>query len=435
VILLDNYLGDSEGVGLLPRLKEDFPEIPVVLITADKSADVVVEAVKRGAYDFIQKPITSGGLHVKMQQALDYGAVLRRAHCDSGKYDFCGHFRGIIGESEEMKRVYRVIENVGQALVNVMICGGSGTGKELIAKAIHGVSNRCDGPMVTINMASIPNGLIESTLFGHEKGAFTGADRQHRGAIEEAAGGTLFLDEITEMPIEVQPKLLRFIQEKTFRRVGGRSDMAADVRLISATNRDPQGEVDGGRFRMDLLYRLNVVPIRLPGLCERGDDIVLLAESALLEFSHQYGKGFESISPEVLEIFRGYAWPGNVRQLRHLIEQLVVLNDGLCLEREMIPEEFIVSNTGYQSEGFVESGTVRGGGAVAGGGLSDRAGASFGGERGEQIVPMTELEKRAIESAIRICKGSVTRAAKGLGISQATIYRKIKTYGIARHAG
>lgn len=442
IIIIDKDLGNEDGLDLIPSLTKEFPLKPIILITTEGDPQIIVKAVKSGAFDFISKPFRKDEFLTYIKKALEYSDLLHSLS-DKNKNKFISNavdstqYQGMVGASPQMRDIYHLIENVSNTTVNVMIAGESGTGKELIAKAIHQVSDRSQGPFVAINMASIPSSLIESTLFGHEKGSFTGADRQHIGAVEEAAGGTLFLDEITEMPIEVQPKLLRFIQEKSFRPVGANTDKNTNVRILSATNRDPVEEAQNGRFRMDLLYRLNVVPVKLPPLRNRGNDIMLIANATLKEFSKLYNKQFEYISPDVEQLFNQHPWPGNVRQLRHLIEQVVVLNNATTLQRDMIPEEFILTNFPFETNSnsgssALETQTQHKPNFSAN--TTTPATLSQNPAENERIIPFTELEKQAIESAIRICKGSVTRAAKGLGISQATIYRKIKTYDIKKNA-
>lgn len=435
IILIDKKLGADDGLKLLPELKQEFPQIPIILITAEKEPHIIVQAVKSGAFDFISKPFEKNNFLEQINKAMEYSQVIASVSDNHPMPLDQISFQGIIGQCPEMQTVYRLIQNVSNTSVNVMIAGDSGTGKELVAKAIHNISDRKNGPLVTINMASIPSALIESTLFGHEKGSFTSADRKHIGAVQEAAGGTIFLDEITEMPIEVQPKLLRFIQEKTFRPVGATTDQQANVRIISATNRDPVEEANQRRFRTDLLYRLNVVPIKLPPLSQRGQDVMTIAQATLEEFSVTYNKKFTSISSQVADLFKQHPWPGNVRQLRHLIEQVVVLNNATVLQRDMIPEEFILTNYPFETErDNHQSSQTQPHRPNFATNQNAATNQNLNSSDTERIIPFTELEKQAIESAIRICKGSVTRAAKGLGISQATIYRKIKTYDIQRNA-
>jgi DNA-binding NtrC family response regulator len=300
----------------------------------------------------------------------------------------------------------------------VLICGESGTGKELVAKAIHRRSRRAAGPSVPLNMAALPRELVESTLFGHEKGAFTGATERRLGACEEAKGGTLFLDEISEMPLELQPKLLRFLQERVFRRIGGTGDIHSDTRIISATNRDALAEVQAGRLRADLFYRLNVVPIHLPPLRERSGDIPLLATWAVRQAATRHNKSFEAIDEEAMRKLLAYAWPGNVRELIHAIERVVVLNDGTTLTTSML-------DGALAQAGSAES--LRGAGA----GGDGRSRAPSGEPRMDpEIIPLEELERRAIHAALAICHGSAAEAARRLGISNATIYRKLKEYGV-----
>jgi two-component system repressor protein LuxO len=337
-------------------------------------------------------------------------------------------FAGMIGGSPQMRTIYSVIRNVAPTDVNIMITGESGTGKELTANAIHAYSDRSSGPFVPINMATIPHELAESTLFGHERGSFTGADRKRMGAVSEASKGSLFLDEIGEMPLDLQAKLLRFLQEQVYRPIGGTKDISSDVRIVSATNRNLPEEVKQNRFREDLFYRLNVIPIQLPPLREREGDISLLAQEALQLYSKKFQKRFKRIQANALEILNHYEWPGNVRELYNLIQRIVVLNDAEELDAFMIPEEIKVSDSlsvteteeitpPSQNEIEIE--------------ISDTNNTQqFKIFPNKQIAPLEEIEKQTIEEALTICNGSAYEAAEKLCISTATIYRKIKLYKI-----
>lgn len=427
-IILDWQLGDVDGTKLIQHLRNDFPQSAVIFATAHSTPELAAAVIKLGAYDFLTKPIDPGKLEIILANAsAQFELLSRLRELDNGGGDG-SMFEGLIGVSPQMKTVYSIIRNVAPTDVNVMICGESGTGKELAASAIHHRSDRSKGPFVAQNMASIPADLAEATLFGHEKGAFTGADRERPGAVGEAAGGTLFLDEITEMPIALQGKLLRFLQERTYRPVGGRKELISDVRIISATNRDPLRAVQENQLREDLYYRLNVVPISLPPLRERDGDVKLLVSHLLRQFTTQYGKRFTEVDADAMQLLERYNWPGNVRQLIHLMQRVVILNDGERLTSRMLPQELFQTTLvepmyrrPASSVEDAETTTPRPPAEV-----SDVADVAD-----TEIIPLDELERRAIERAIKMCGGSAYEAARRLGISSATIYRKIKLYHIA----
>lgn len=439
-IMLDWQLGAVDGRDLIDPLRQHFPGVPVIFVTAHSSPEVAAESIKLGAFDFLTKPLDPPKLLITINQAVEHCNVIRRLRQLENGSDEVG-FEGLIGVSPQMQTVYSTIRNVAPTDVNVMICGESGTGKELVANAIHQQSDRSRGSFIPINMASIPAELAESTLFGHEKGAFTGADKKQQGAAREAAGGTLFLDEMTEMPIELQSKLLRFLQERVFRPVGGNADLEADVRIISATNRDPLVAVEEQRLREYLYYRLNVIPIALPPLREREGDIALLATHTLQRFAKQYSKPFESIDAGALRVLEEYNWPGNVRQLVHVIQRAVVLHEGEQLESHMLPPElkaktadakpqiasFAGSDTPTSTDAIVDSSAASA--ELVAPAISQRP-QERDSSCDDTIIPLEELERNAIAHALRVCKGSAYEAASRLGISPATIYRRIKLYGI-----
>jgi two-component system repressor protein LuxO len=422
-ILLDWQLGEDDGTELIALLKRHFQCAPIIFSTAHSTPEVAARSIKLGAFDFLTKPVDQEHLLLTVTRAVEHGELLQRLS-ESRYSAHLSEFEGLTGASPQMQSIYAAIRNVASTDVTVMICGESGTGKELVANAIHRLSTRENNNFTPMNMASIPADLVESSLFGHVKGAFTGADRDKKGAVAEANHGTLFMDEITEMPSELQAKLLRYLQEHKYRPVGGDKDLEAEARVISATNRDPSGAVQDGNLREDLFYRLNVVPITIPPLREREGDVALLASKFLQAFSAEYEKGFESFQPASLELLERYAWPGNVRELENLMRRIIVMNDGNQVTPEMIPEEICQVHDGARHQAFTESDDIEPGSQVA-----EPSTAQFS---GSEIVPMSELEKRAIEHALRCC-GSAYEAARQLGISKATIYRKIKLYDIAHN--
>jgi DNA-binding NtrC family response regulator len=424
VVLLDQQLGQISGLELLHPLKQRLPDVPVVLVTAHSTVEAAVQAIKRGAFDFLPKPIDEARLVATLAKAVEHRRLLQRVRTLEGAADGESGFDDLVGGSPQMQTIYRIIRNVARTEATVMIVGESGTGKELIARAIHRTSPRSDEPFVALNMGALPKDLIESTLFGHERGAFTGADKRRIGACEEASGGTLFLDEIREMPIDTQPKLLRFLQERTLRRVGGTSDLQADVRIISATNSDPLQDVRDKRLREDLYYRLNVVPVVVPPLRERRGDVALLAMRAMQQCAARHARPFDSIEDEALARLASCRWPGNVRQLFHTIERIVVLNEGPVLRLSMLPEDLDAASlmggdTPVEPEGAPSRPAV---------GAPERAPEVV--ESGaEPLVPLVEMERKAILRAVKEF-GSAAKAARHLGISEATIYRRLREYGI-----
>ena len=417
-VLLDRQLEEADGLDLIAPIQALIPSVPIILITANSTYELAVQAVKVGAYDFLTKPLDEARLFSILNNAIERGRLLKQVGPEP---DDEQGFEGIIGQSPAMRAVFGMITNVAPTESSVMIRGESGTGKELVAAAIHSRSKNSEGPFVPINMATLPAELVESTLFGHEKGAFTGADDQRIGACEEAQGGTLFLDEITEMPIDLQPKLLRFLQEKTFRRVGGTKDITSDARIVSASNRDPLQAIQDNRLREDLYYRLNVIPIDLPPLRDRVGDIALLASFAMHRVSAINGKAFTKLSASCIEKLSKYAWPGNVRQLLHTIERAVIMNDGNELEAEMV----VIDDAGQPTVAAPAATTIPESVEQAEEPADQPPFSS------DTVIPLSELERLAIIHALSVCNGSPGGAAKKLGISPATIYRKIKAYEIS----
>jgi two-component system repressor protein LuxO len=425
-ILLDWKLDKHDGTTLIDPLRRRYPLSPIIFVTGYSSLEIAATSIKLGAFDFITKPLDESRLLIAAAKAVEHHQLLAKLHqfeeaTESG-------FVGLIGMSAQMQTVYSTIRNVAPTDVNVMISGESGTGKELVAAAIHQRSDRSTGPFVALNMASIPDDLVDATLYGHEKGAFTGAEKERTGAIREAAGGTLFLDEITEMPMRLQSKLLRFLQESTFRSVGANKEQVADTRIISAANRDPAVAVREKRLREDLYYRLNVVPIQLPPLRERDGDIPLLVHHAVRQLAKKHGKEFTRVHWKVLETLTRYDWPGNVRELMHALERIVVMHNGEVIELHMLPVELLQAEPSRYSLDFVDQANGRGQNDAKTQRLSLGDFASK-----EEIVPLEDLERRALSSALELCDGSAYEAARRLNVSTATIYRKIKLFNLRSH--
>ena len=410
IVLLDIELPDGNGMDFLQHLME-LPNPPkVVVMTAHGTSDMAVNAIQMGAVDFLTKPFDAPRLRVTLANAAEQLTLGRQLEALASKRR--EGYGGFIGTSAAMQTVYETIDALAPSDATGFIVGESGTGKELAAEAIHQFSDRSDGEFVAINCGAIPGELMESELFGHVKGAFTGASTAREGAATIADGGTLFLDEICEMDLELQKKLLRFIQTGTFRKVGSNTLETVDVRFVCATNRDPLVEVREGRFREDLFYRLHVVPLRLPPLRERGQDIALIARHFLSHFVEGTSKGFRGFSPAAEEQLLRYVWPGNVRQLQNVIQQTVVLNDGDIVELEMLPADV---RTGHVESVPTEV-PVSGAAPAAEG---DDALATR-----RAIEPLWMVEKRAIEAAIAACDGNVNRAAGLLEVAPSTLYRK-----------
>ncbi len=409
VILLDIALGDADGIDLVSQLKQRFPSVPIIMITANATIEAAVKSLKNGAYDFLCKPLNFDRLHIEIDKAIQQNRLVLKVkafECANRRTDF----HGMIGRSEPMRKVYRLIETVGPTDAAVLILGETGTGKELTARAIHECSKRLNGPFVAVNAPAIPHELIESALFGHEKGAFTGAHEKHIGFCEQADGGTLFLDEICEMDYNVQAKLLRFLQDHVVQRIGAKSSHAVDVRVIAATNRNPSVQIQNKKLREDFYYRLSMISIYLAPLSKRTGDIALLTRYFLDLAVAKYSKNMSSISVEAMRLIEAYEWPGNIRQLENLIGQIVITNNESEITPEMLPSEIIKGAHRLSASSNSQSGT----------------------EPHKTIPSIEEMERCLILEALELTSGSVPNAAKQLGLSEATLYRKIKKFGITR---
>jgi two-component system, repressor protein LuxO len=423
-IVLDVQLPDMSGISVLEHVKNHALPCAVVVVTGHGSVEIAVAAMRMGAFDFIEKPFSAERLLITLRNALErhrLESIVQNLH--DGRGEFCG----FVGNSAAMHSIYRIIESVASSRASVFITGESGTGKELCAEALHTFSTRRNRPFVAINCAAIPKELMESEVFGHVKGAFTGAVTAREGAALRADGGTLFLDEICEMDIELQSKLLRFIQTGTFQKVGGSEPEKVDVRFVCATNKDPLIEVSEGRFREDLYYRLHVVPIHMPPLRERDDDVIAIAYRILQQSSREEGKRFVQFAANVERIFRVYEWPGNVRQLQNVIRHMVVLNEGEVVTREMLPAPLNIVLSELTQAPPVQS-VVR----------PPETQAIVTHEKTPWPPrPLWLIEKEAIESAIELCDGNIPRAAALLEVSPSTIYRKLQAWSakLAHPAG
>lgn len=416
IMLLDLRLPDRPGMDVLRHVYESGIDCAVIIITAHGSIDAAIEAMRFGAVDFISKPFDATRLRVTVRNALDKRRLSEMVHTYQQSFER-DRFHGFIGASIGMQAVYRVIESAAPSRATVFITGESGTGKELCAEAIHAESPRRDKPFVALNCAAIPRDLMESEIFGHVKGAFTGASGRRDGAATRADGGTLFLDEIGEMDFDLQSKLLRFIQTGRFQRVGDSREEQVDIRIVCATNRDPLQEVREGRFREDLYYRLNVIPIELPPLRERGDDVLAIAGEMLRCMATEEGKSFRAVSQAAADVLEAHLWPGNVRELENVIRNVVVLHEGEQVTPDMLPMPL------RQSRGQVAPGQAGTPSpepvALPGDSPADREEVGSSG-----IRPLWLEEKEVIERAIERCGGNIPKAAALLEISASTIYRK-----------
>jgi two-component system repressor protein LuxO len=413
LMLLDLSLPDMDGMEILRKLEEEGSNVPTIVITGNGSVLRAVEAMRLGAMDFLMKPCSLPKLGSAVASAIERRSATRSLPTDATGLEASPTKRGpsgFLGHSPAMKNVFALIESVAQSSASVFITGKSGTGKELCAQAIHDSGPRRNGPFIPLNCAAIPRELMESEVFGHRKGAFTGAHADHEGSASLADGGSLFLDEICEMQLDLQAKLLRFIQTGVYKRVGDGNERTSDIRFICATNRDPLEEVQNGRFREDLYYRLHVVPIHMPALHDRGEDIMLLAERFLADYSTIEGKNFRRFDNATRAAITHYAWPGNVRQLENAIRQAIVLNDAEVVSVDMLP-------------GSVREGV---GLQVQEGWNTTTDDTSLSQEQIEDVLirPLDELDILAIDAALERFNGNVSRAARALDISTSTIYRK-----------
>lgn len=451
-VVLDVHLPDMNGLDILRRIRSAQMPTGVVVVTSQASVRLAVEALQAGATDFLVKPFTPERLQVTIANVIEKQRLSRQVEelTETLREERTNTFYGFIGASAAMRGVYRIIEAAAPSKATVFITGESGTGKELCAEAIHRAGPRAGKPFVAVNCAAIPKDLMESELFGHLKGAFTGATSTRDGAASRADGGTLFLDEIGEMDINLQGKLLRFLQTGMVQKVGSDSAQKVDIRVVCATNRDPLKEVEEGRFREDLYYRLHVIPIHLPPLRDRDGDALEIAEALLVKLANEENKGFGRLERQAAAAIAEYDWPGNVRQLENVLRSAVVLNDGPELTLSMLPP--ILQPSGLQSSAHQPRGLQndsRGNSsAVMASRLQDGRDLAAGGDtlvaeslilqRGaatpltlgssSDLKPLWLIEKEVIEHAIDVCGGNIPKAAALLEISPSTIYRKKITW-------
>lgn len=408
IVITDMAMDGVTGMDVLAHFSENYPETPVILLTGHGTIETAVEAMKRGAFDYIPKPARMDELLVTLKRAIELRELRKENILLRSQIEEHHRFHRLIGQSSPMLTLYRVVRRVARTDSTVLITGESGTGKELIANAIHASSDRSDKPFVPINCGAIPEELLESELFGHERGAFTGAFKDRRGRFELAHCGSIFLDEIAEMSPKLQVKLLRFLQERNFQRIGGSRTIDVDVRIIAATNKDLEKAVACGEFREDLFYRLNVIPIHVTPLRERQGDVPLLVHYFLCGHCEKKDVAPKRISPQALDCLERYAWPGNVRELENVIERLVILTEDDEIRPDDLPERMRVRHN-PPLETRLEIG-----------------------EKGIDLKhTLDELENRLILDALRQSGGVKNKAAKLLGLNRTTLIEKMKKKGIA----
>lgn len=423
LVVSDYRMPGGTGLELLQEMQERGYDVPLVMVTGYGSIEHAVTAVKAGAVDYVTKPIRPKQLELVVSQALEFTRLKRENAALRHRVAELGVEREIIGESPALKRILETIRTVAATRATVLLQGESGTGKELLARAVHTLSDRRDGPFISVNCAALPENLVESTLFGHEKGAFTGAIRQVKGAFERAHRGTLLLDEISEMRLDLQAKLLRVLQEQEFERVGGTTPVRVDVRIVATTNRDLADEVAKGSFREDLYYRLNAIPIHVPPLRERKEDIPLLAQHFAKRTAAEIGKEIGPIPPETIAWLQAQDWPGNIRELAHAVERAVILSPG----RQLRPESFEPQRFGLVKQVATATGTRSTAAAAAATTGTHGAGTGNGSEPTIVLnsLNLAEVERELICRALEATDGNRTRAAELLGISVRTLRNKL----------
>ncbi len=411
LILSDLVMENMDGLHLLDHIHKHYPDIPTIMITGYGSIETAVKAMKAGAYDYLTKPCNNDELRIKVKRALEH---TRNRHALSSLQEEVSQlytFHNIKSRNKKMREIFGIVKKVAETDVTVLLRGETGTGKELIAKAIHFNSPRRNNSFITVNCSAIPEQLFESELFGYVKGAFTGADKDRKGRVEEADGGTLFLDEIGYIPYSAQTKLLRFLEDKTFDRVGGSETISSDVRIIAATNQPLEDMIAGGTFREDVFYRLNIFPITLPPLRERLEDIPLLAEHFMEKYNTSFGRQVKRISPSVISTMMNYTWKGNVRELENIIKRAIIQTDGDCINSIDIP----AGDHRYENDATPDIETAI-----------------------EHNIPFKEYmksiamdaEMKYLITALKSHKGNINKVAQMMNVDRKTIYRKLSEYAI-----
>jgi two-component system response regulator HydG len=405
VLLTDLRMPSMTGTELCERIAANRPDVPVVVMTAFGSLETAVAAIRAGAYDFVTKPIEMDLLALTLERAVNHRQLQEQVKILSEAVEYAEPFGEMIGASPPMQKLYRELSRIAATESTVLISGESGTGKELVARSIHRNSRRKHGPFVAVNCAALPEMLLESELFGHEKGAFTDARTDRKGLFLQAEGGTLFLDEIGEMPMTVQPKLLRALEENSVRPVGSDKEVAFNVRLITATNRDLRSQIEEAGFREDLFFRIHVIPIELPPLRARGGDVLLLAQQFVTTYAQKAGRQVTGISEPAAKKLLAYSWPGNIRELRNVIERAVALTQFDKIAVDDLPEKI----SDYRSSQVF-----------------------IGGDDPSELVPLEEIERRYILHVLASLRGNKTLAARTLGLDRKTLYRKLQQYELDR---
>jgi two-component system nitrogen regulation response regulator GlnG len=421
VVVLDFKLPDGSGLDLFDQIRKVDPKRPVLFLTAHGTTETAIEAMKRGAFDYLAKPFELEQMSELLKRAFD---AARLTHSPTVLADDPLPDQ-IVGQSALLREICKQIGRVASLEVTVLILGESGTGKELVARAIHQHSNRVDKPFLAINCAAIPEGLVESELFGHETGAFTGAARRRIGRFEQAAGGTVFLDEIGDMPLAVQAKILRFLQDQTFERVGGDRPISTHVRVLAATNHELEQLIAEGKFRRDLYYRLKEITIHMPPLRERPEDIAELSHHFLFQFARDAGRDISGFAPEVLEIFRNYSWPGNVRELRGVIKEAALRTMGRIVQASFLPAALLGGrDTANGAPTSSDSGRATSE-------IADLVDGLLGaGEKEIYDRVIHAVEKELIARVLRYCRGHLGNACDRLGIDRKTLRNKLRDLNI-----
>ncbi|HVJ21075.1 MAG TPA: sigma-54 dependent transcriptional regulator [Polyangiaceae bacterium] len=404
LVLTDLNMPRIDGIELCRRIARERPDLPVVVLTAFGNLDTAIAAIRAGAYDFITKPFELDAVSVAVSRAIAQHELRREVKRLRAVVGATTGFGSLTGSSPTMSRLYPLLERVAQTDTSVFITGESGTGKEVVARSLHERGPRAGGPFVAVNCAALPEGLLEGELFGHERGAFTDAKGARVGLFAQANGGTLFLDEVGDMPVGLQPKILRALESKRVRPLGGAQEVPFDARIIAATNRDVESMVEDGRFREDLYYRLAVITIGLPPLRARGNDVLILAQLFLDQFAREMARPVTGIATSAAKLLLTYPWPGNIRELRNCIERAVALTHFDRISSEDLPEKVKASPSSEPMESQSQS---------------------------EPLVPLEEVERRYILKVLEASSGNKSLAAETLGLSRKTLYRKLAAWGVS----
>ena len=403
VVLADIHLPGMTGIELCERISANRPDIPVIAMTGFGSLEKAVASIRAGAYDFVNKPVDTDILEVVLDRAVSHRVLKEKVRLLSRTVPGPRQFDELLGDSPPMQKLFSQMAPVAGTDISILLLGESGTGKELVAQTLHKHSKRHKAPFIPINCSALPETLLESELFGHKKGAFTDAATDRKGLFREAQGGTLFLDEVGEMPIMLQPKLLRALEERSIRPVGGNAEISIDVRMIAATNQDLERAVEEGRFREDLFYRLNVMQIEVPPLRSRGSDVLLLADRFIKHYAERFGKPVTGISDNAAQRLMDYVWHGNVRELRNAMERAVALTRFEKIAVDDLPKKI----QAYQSGHFF-----------------------IGSHDPDELLPMEEVERRYILHVLKITGDNRSTAARILKLDRKTLYRKLQRYGV-----